>query len=152
MATLGSKENFVGFVDILGFSKQVEWREHDNELSIEDLLKAMDALGSDKDKRDMEIDGPTLCPKADKIASDVDFQLTQISDCVIVSVEISPSGALAVVYHCWKAVLNLKLTTSGCAMTSLQLSKQHMERISVDQCVRNLKIRIVRWERSAMGH
>jgi hypothetical protein len=114
MSTLRSKEKFVGFVDILGFSKQVEWREHDNELSIEDLLKASDALGSDKDKRDMEIDGPTLCPQAEKIARDVDFQLTQISDCVIVSAEISPSGALALVYHCWKAVLNLMIQGFMC--------------------------------------
>ncbi|MES1926288.1 hypothetical protein [Salinisphaera sp. T31B1] len=114
MVTPKSKEKFVGFVDILGFSQQVEWREHDDELSINDLLKAAEALGSDKDKRDIEIDGPTLCPDAKKIQKNLDFQITKVSDCVVVSAELSPAGALAVVFHCWKAVLRLMIEGFMC--------------------------------------
>ena len=37
----------------------------------------------------------------------MDFDVTQISDCVIVSSEVSPAGAINLIGHCWDAVLEL---------------------------------------------
>ena len=51
------------------------------------------------------------CPNSRYIQRDLDFRLTQLSDCVIVSSEVSPAGVINLVSHCWGVVI--KLLTKG---------------------------------------
>src|SRR6267378_3569937 len=46
-------------------------------------------------------------PFAARVRADLDFRLTQISDCVVVSTEISPAGVINLVNRCWGAVIRL---------------------------------------------
>jgi hypothetical protein len=45
------------------------------------------------------------------VAKDLNFKATQISDCTVVSAEISPAGALNIIKHCW--LIALKLLNEG---------------------------------------
>lgn len=101
------KDKFVAFVDILGFSSHMERANAGGTLSLTDLRAAAKLLGSDEDISAVREWGPELCPAAPKLRDDVDFQLTQVSDCVVVSTEVSPAGAITIINHCWKAVFRL---------------------------------------------
>lgn len=101
------KEKFIGFVDVLGFENLVERAERGEGMRLPDILEALDELGSEADKSAIDRYGPTICPDAARVNLDVDFQLTQVSDCVIVSTEISPAGVITLANHCWKAVTRL---------------------------------------------
>ena len=100
-------DKFVAFVDILGFKKLVRDAEAGSGFSLAELFDLLSELGNDKHREAVARHGPTLCPRAPKVRADIDFQLTQISDCVIVSAEISPAGAINLINHCWSACLGL---------------------------------------------
>jgi len=51
--------------------------------------------------------GPQICPESNYLHRNLDFQITQVSDCAIASAEISPAGAINIVHHCWAAAVNL---------------------------------------------
>lgn len=84
------KDKFIAFVDILGFKKMVECSEAGTGLSLEELLKMQEELGKFEDWNRIRKHGPTICPSSPFIQRDLDFQLTQISDCVIVPVKCHP--------------------------------------------------------------
>jgi hypothetical protein len=94
-------------MDILGFASHMEKADTGGALSLSDLHAAARLLGSDEDISAVREWGPELCPAAPKMRDDVDFQLTQVSDCVVVSTEVSPAGAITIINHCWKAVFRL---------------------------------------------
>jgi hypothetical protein len=71
------------------------------------LLEVLNELGTPEDRIKFEKNGPMTCPDSKYIKHDLDFRLTQISDCVIVSSEVSPAGIINLVSHCWGAVLRL---------------------------------------------
>jgi hypothetical protein len=101
------EDKFIAFVDILGFASAVENAEGEGSLSLAELRDATKLLGSDGDVEAIRTDGPTICPCAPRYARDVGFELTQTSDCVIVSAEVSPSGAITIVNQCYLAVFRL---------------------------------------------
>lgn len=101
------QDKFVAFVDILGFTNLVQRSEAGDGLSPSEILEAMKKLGSPKDEQAYKTHGPRTCPCAPKKTPDVSFRLTQASDCVIVSTEVSPAGAISIISHCWGAVINL---------------------------------------------
>src|SRR2546422_11160712 len=92
-------EKFIGFVDILGFKSMVMDAEAGRGIPLDEILAAARDLGSEQDRERYERHGPTLCPQAPKMAADVDFQITRISDSLLVSAEISPAGVMRLVYH-----------------------------------------------------
>lgn len=101
------KDKFVAFLDVLGFSKHVEASEAGTGLPPDELFKIAAMLGApDLKKRCIE-NGHPVCPHSRAVARDLDFESTQISDCAILSAEVSPAGAINLVNHCWTAVLNL---------------------------------------------
>jgi len=67
----------------------------------------MQTLGTENDKQTIHRYGPTTCPHSRYLQKHLDFQVTQVSDCVIVSSEISPAGVINLVNHCWAAAINL---------------------------------------------
>lgn len=101
------REKFVAFVDVLGFSDLVERAEQGAGVTLSTIEAAVADLGSQGDKAEIAKYGPTTCPGAARKSPDVDFQLTQVSDCVIVSTEVSPAGAITITSHCWTAVMKL---------------------------------------------
>lgn len=105
------KGKFIGFVDILGFEKMVKAAEAGKEMSLTELLEILNDLGSAEDQVYFKKYGPTICPQSACVQPDLDFRLTQISDCVVVSSEVSPAGVINLVSHCWGAVM--KLLTKG---------------------------------------
>lgn len=98
---------FIAFVDILGFSSAVERIDNGGSLSLEALAEAARLLGSVDDIKAIRAHGPSICPNAHRFQHDVDFQLTQVSDCVVISTEVSPSGVITIIEYCWKAVFGL---------------------------------------------
>lgn len=105
------KVKFIGFVDILGWKERVEAAESGTGISLAELKEMLKDLGTPEDQSQFKKYGPTTCPESTYVQRDLDFQLTRISDCVIVSSEISPAGVINLVSHCWGAVI--KLMTKG---------------------------------------
>jgi len=101
------KEKFIGFVDILGFKEMVKAAEAGTGMPLTELLEMLKNLGASDDRKRFENRGPTICPQSTYIQRDLDFRVTQISDCVIVSGEVSPAGLINLVNHCWIAVIKL---------------------------------------------
>lgn len=101
------QEKFVGFVDILGFKSLVESAENGGGIDLSELMEMIKYLGSPEDSNKMKTRGGTTCPQSIYIEKDLNFIVTQISDCAIVSSEISPAGIINLVSHCWGSVLNL---------------------------------------------
>jgi hypothetical protein len=102
-----ASDRFIGFVDILGFSQMVRASEKENVPSLDELLDAAKRLGESTDIEQFTKYGPPICPAARSIRDDLDFQLTQMSDGVVVSTEVSPAGVINVVGHCWRASMSL---------------------------------------------
>lgn len=102
-----SKEKFIGFVDILGFKNLVERAEADDGITLSQINYAISLLGSEKDREAIRLYGPTICPESECQQDDLDFQIAQVSDCVIISTEISPAGGITLLDHCWRAVFRL---------------------------------------------
>lgn len=100
-------EKFIGFVDILGWKEKVKAAESGVGISLAELVVAAKELGTPEDRTRIERHGPSTCPGSARIRPDLDFRITRVSDCVVVSSEISPAGAINLVSHCWGATMAL---------------------------------------------
>lgn len=101
------RDKFIGYVDILGWKELVKATEAGTGLSLTALLETLKLLGTPKDREKIEKYGPVICPQSTYAQRDLDFRLTQISDCVVVSSEVSPAGVINLIGHCWRAVMQL---------------------------------------------
>lgn len=108
------KDKFIGYVDILGWKEKVKAAEAGTGMSLVELSEAQKELGTPEDKSKVKKNGPMTCPESTYAQRDLDFQLTQISDCVIVSSEISPAGVINLIKHCWGAVIKLLIKGIMC--------------------------------------
>src|SRR5690606_12247136 len=100
-------EKIIAFVDVLGFKSLVAAAESGTGPSLIELLELLTLLGKGTERSRFEESGPTICPCAPYVRRDLDFRVTQISDCAILSAEVSPAGAINLVSHCWGAVIAL---------------------------------------------
>jgi hypothetical protein len=100
-------EKFIGFVDVLGFKRLATDAENGTGLSLAKLLSLLTHLGTGEERERIERDGGVWCPAAPRQQRNLDFRVTQISDCVVVSAEVSPAGAINLVAHCWRAAMEL---------------------------------------------
>jgi hypothetical protein len=100
-------EKFIAFIDVLGFKKLVEASEAGTGMSLPELLDLVRKLGSNDDRRKYESAGPICCPQSSYLQRNLDFRVTQVSDCAVVSAEISPAGVINLIHHCSTAVLLL---------------------------------------------
>jgi hypothetical protein len=105
--TFGLTDKFIGFVDILGFTKMMQNASAGGERSISELFDLIKLLGTDGDRAHYAAYGPTICPQAARIRDDMDFHVTQVFDSVVVSAEVSPAGAVNLTNHCWRACFSL---------------------------------------------
>src|SRR5260370_35280638 len=72
-----------------------------------ELLEMLKKFGSPEERDKLRKYWPKMCPQSTYIERDLDFRLTQISDCVILSTEVSPAGVINLVRHCWVTVIRL---------------------------------------------
>jgi hypothetical protein len=107
MTARQASDRFIGFVDLLGFSQMVRASERGSGPSLDELLDAAKRLGDSTDTEQFTKYGPPICPAARRIRDDLDFQLTQVSDGVVVSSEVSPAGVINIIGHCWRASMSL---------------------------------------------
>ena len=101
------KEKFIAFVDVLGFKQMVHASESGSGMPLPELIDMLKELGTQDDRISYEKYGPTTCPQSTYIQRDLDFKLNQVSDCVVVSSEVSPAGVINLINHCWGAVIML---------------------------------------------
>lgn len=101
------QEKFIAFVDILGFKDLVAAAEAGTGMPLSDLLELLNQFGPRKDVERIRKRGPHVCPQSKYLQRDLNFELTQMSDSIVVSSEISPAGVMNLVSYCWTSVLNL---------------------------------------------
>lgn len=101
------KDKFIAFVDILGFKAMVEAAERGQGRTRAEITLIASELGQQKDKDLFDTYGARKCPHSRHLQKNLDFQITQVSDCAIVSTEISPAGAINLIGHCWGAAISL---------------------------------------------
>jgi hypothetical protein len=95
--TFKYEEKYVAFIDILGFKSIVE-KSNTNE-HVEYIIRIMGLLGSDCDRTRIST-GTTICQNSKMINGNLDIQVTQCSDSVIISTELSPAGAINIINLC----------------------------------------------------
>jgi hypothetical protein len=110
------EDKFRAFVDILGFSELVRESEEakDGAPTLEYLLDLTKKLGSPKDCARYAQHGPILCPHAPYLSKGLDFRITQLSDCVVASVEVSPAGVINLLSHCFGISIELLMIGHCC--------------------------------------
>lgn len=97
----------MAFVDILGFKGLVE-----NSAIADDavsIARTLERLCAENDRAFYREYGAEICPDSPKIKEDLSLQITQVSDCVILSAEVSPAGAINIINHCRKVAERLLL-------------------------------------------
>jgi hypothetical protein len=110
------EDKFIAFVDILGFSDLVRQSEEKTEgsLSVEELLVLTEKLGTSEGEARFAKSGPVVCPCSPYISKDLGFQITQVSDCVVVSTEVSPAAIINLVQHCFGVSISLLMAGYLC--------------------------------------
>lgn len=108
------EDKFIAFIDVLGFKSMVEVSEKGTGVSLAELMENLSELGTLKDEHKFEKYGPTTCPQSSFIDRNLNFKVTQISDCVVVSSEVSPAGVINLVSHCWNSVIKLLIKGIMC--------------------------------------
>lgn len=101
------EDKFIAFIDVLGFKGMVASSETGAGMALSELLELLKKLGDGSERARFDKHGPTCCPMAPRIEKNINFRVTQISDCAIVSSEVSPAGAINLISHCWGAVIEL---------------------------------------------
>jgi hypothetical protein len=92
------EDKFIAFVDILGFSDMVREAESKADGDFSRLLELTKLFGAPE--------GGTLCPSSAHISKDLNFTLTQISDCAV-SAEVSPAGVINLIGCCFGIKMRL---------------------------------------------
>ncbi len=92
------KDKFIAFVDILGFKEIVKKSEISSDA--DSVARMLRRLGSDEDAALYQNLGPVICPDSEKLSSDLNMRISQVSDCVVISSEISPAGAINIIDFC----------------------------------------------------
>jgi len=100
-------EKLIGFVDVLGFKDMVIAAENGTGRPLSEIREILAELDRTKGKEFFAEYGPEICPATMYVQKGLDFQSTQASDCVIVSSEISPAGAINLIKQCWSAAMML---------------------------------------------
>lgn len=100
-------DKFVAFVDILGFASMVKNAEKGGAPTIAQLLNAAAMLGSAETEIEYEKHGFTVCPCSSCTNRNLNFKLTQVSDCAVISVEVSPAGLINLLVHCATSCMKL---------------------------------------------
>lgn len=108
------EDKFIAFIDILGFKNIVERSEQGGAgaPTVDWILELVKAFGSSHEE-DHALSGARVAAMPD-VERDLNFRVTQISDCAVISAELSPGGLTALVHHCYGVAFRLLLLGSLC--------------------------------------
>jgi len=97
------EDKFVAYVDILGFSELVRKSETggDDAPTVRRILQLTKMLDRPNQREHFAEHGPVTCPCAPYREKNLNYRVKQISDCVVISAEISPAGLINLVQHCF---------------------------------------------------
>ena len=101
------RDKFVAFVDILGFKSKVEAAEQCANSQLSDLLDICRELENQPHIQSIAGYGPIICPESRYNCKDLGYEVTQISDCAVISVEVSPAGIINLLAHVSQSILGL---------------------------------------------
>jgi len=101
------QDKFIAFLDILGFKHHVAESEAGIGLTTKEIEDALTCLGNGNERGQYQQTGPTICPSAPRVRQDLDFRVHQVSDCAILSCEVSPAGFINLIQHSSRSVLRL---------------------------------------------
>lgn len=101
------RDKFVAFVDILGFKSKIEAAESGSGPPLSELLEICGELECRSYVRSIAAHGPMICPESRHESRDLDYRVTQISDCAIISSEVSPAGIINLAEHISQSVIGL---------------------------------------------
>lgn len=101
------RDQFIAYVDILGFRSRVEAAETGEGLQLSDLLEHCSKLAQTSHARAISIYGPTICPESRYECRSLNYVVTQKSDCVVISAEVSPAGIINLLYHVAASIFGL---------------------------------------------
>ncbi len=101
------RDKFIAFVDLLGFKEMIKAAEAGTGRSLSEIDQLWSELSRNGAQESIKKYGSHICPESSFLQNDLDFKVTQISDCVILSAEPSPAGVINIVNHCWNAAINL---------------------------------------------
>ncbi|WP_421848728.1 hypothetical protein [Marinomonas sp.] len=91
------KEKVIAFIDIIGFKNIVENSEKGEGKSLSEILEILNIFNTPRN---------TVCALSD---DDLDFVITQISDCAVISAELSDLGIVNLIEHCHSVTSGLML-------------------------------------------
>ena len=100
-------DKFVAFVDILGFQSKVEAIERGEGIRLSELLELCSTLSQETHVKNVADYGPIICPESRYHSRNLDYEVTQISDCTVVSAEVSPAGIINLLQHISASVFRL---------------------------------------------
>ncbi len=108
------REKFIAFLDVLGFKDYVSSAEVGTGKSLPEILDILKKLGSAGERDHFGQYGPIICPAAPYLQKDLDFRFTQVSDCAVLSIEVSPAGVINLIDQCRRAVFRLLQSGTMC--------------------------------------
>jgi hypothetical protein len=95
------EDKFVAFIDILGFKNLVAAAEQGASIQLSDVLELLDKFQASKEQAEIAKYGPIACPQSSRIAPDLSFRATEVSDSLILSAEVSPAGVANLIGKAW---------------------------------------------------
>lgn len=101
------KEKFIAFIDILGFKKLIEDSESGDGMTSVEVVELLSCLDAPQDRIIFDEYGPSICPESSRTENNLDFKITQISDCTVISTEPTASGAVNLLFVCSKIAFRL---------------------------------------------
>jgi hypothetical protein len=101
------KDKFIAFIDVIGFKEMIEAAESGRGRSIDEIDAILAELENAPLKAFVKRSGPKTCPNSPYVSKDLDLEITQVSDCVIASAEVSPAGVINLISHAWGAAIML---------------------------------------------
>lgn len=104
------QDKFVAFIDILGFKNIIESSAANGTPTVNEIREMLARLERKSTIEQICAEGPPICPCSNRVSETLQFQVTQTSDCSVISAEISPAGAINLLQHCWSVAFSLLKT------------------------------------------
>ncbi|MYG14708.1 MAG: hypothetical protein F4171_18225 [Gammaproteobacteria bacterium] len=101
------KDKLIAFIDILGYKSKVEAAERGSKADLASLLEQCSKLRQPSHVEAISLHGPMICPDSKHVSRTLDYEVSQVSDSALVSVEVSPAGVANLLYHVSAAVGSL---------------------------------------------
>jgi hypothetical protein len=103
------ESKLIAFVDLLGFKELVATAEGGEGVDLQHVLALLDEFRASRDQEELATHGPDVCPGSARVAADVGFRATQISDSLLLSTEVSPAGVATLLARAWRVTVRFLL-------------------------------------------